>query len=84
MSDRDDILGKIPNGTFMYCMTCERVYRHGQQKQIMDEELEVMEMCPYENCDGDTVIGGKEWTWVLSCRPDYPEVPVVGKEYPLR
>lgn len=83
MGDRDDIMGSVPEGTFMYCMTCERTYISGEHRKALDEDLTLLEMCPYENCDGDTVIGGKEWEWVRGYIPEYPEIPERGVVYPL-
>jgi len=42
-----------------------------------------LRMCPYDDCDGDTVLDGWSWPEVREGHPDYPEVPVIGKTYPL-
>lgn len=87
-TDRDDIFGEIPQGTTMWCLHCERTYPHGEFREIKDPhpipgEDDTLQMCPYEDCDGDVVIDSKEWDWVLEKHPDYPETPKHGEVYPL-
>lgn len=83
-SDRDAIFGELPKGTIMYCLHCERTYPHGEYRTASVEMGEdFLQMCPYEDCDGDTVMDSKEWDWVRSNRPEYPENPKRGEVYPL-
>jgi hypothetical protein len=42
-----------------------------------------LQMCPYEDCDGDSVLDGMEWEWVRKYHPEYPEVPEYGCVYSL-
>ena len=84
--DRDSIFGETPKGSFMWCMHCERVYLFGSYRTLVTKELGefgALQMCPFEDCDGDAVIDAKDWDWVRDCNPQYPETPEVGKVYPL-
>ena len=82
-NDRDKILGKLPEGTYMFCINCERAYKHGEHR-IMTDLKEYLELCPYKDCDGDTVLDSKEWEAIREWRPDYPETPQIGVVYPLK
>jgi len=83
-TDRDEILGELQEGTLMWCMNCERTYPHGKYRTSYDDVLEEMlQMCPYEDCDSDAVLNSKEWEWVRGHHPEYPEAPKVGVVYPL-
>jgi hypothetical protein len=84
MNDRDQILGALPEGTYMYCIHCERTYKYGEHRIMTDLDLnEFLQMCPYEDCDGDTVMDSKEWEDIREHHPDYPEVPERGVVYLL-
>ena len=82
MNDRDEIFGSLPEGTYMYCIHCERTYKHGEHR-IRTNLKEYLQMCPYEDCDGDTVMDSKEWETVRGHYKDYPEIPERGTVYPL-
>src|SRR5262245_34072646 len=63
---------------FQWCLHCERTYRRGECR-----EIEGLQMCPYEGCNGDTVIDAWPWFTVRSYNPQYPVIPEDGKRYPL-
>jgi hypothetical protein len=60
------------------CLHCERVYSFGDYRQSGEWEL-----CPYEGCDGHTVLDGWDWERVRSFNPEYPEQPFLHVYYPL-
>jgi len=70
----------LDDGTseYQWCIRCERAYKQGEHR-LMDGLM----MCPYEDCDGDTVMDGWLWPSVRQDHPEYPEVPEMGKVYPL-
>ena len=76
-AEEDDL---IDDGTseYQWCLHCERAYKRGEHRLI-----DGLEMCPYEDCDGDTVLDGWAWPSVREGHSDYPEVPECGKVYPL-
>ena len=88
---REGMFGELPDGTFLYCINCERAYMNGRHRiKVMygkEWPLEIrgdtMEMCPYEGCDGDAVIDAWEWDRIRSEHSDYPEIPEEGKVYPM-
>jgi len=63
---------------YQWCLHCERAYKRGEHRMIHG-----LRMCPYDDCDGDTVLDGWSWPEVREGHPDYPEVPVISKTYPL-
>ena len=63
---------------FLWCLHCYRAYRWGE-----DREINGLQMCPYEGCNGDTVMDGWEWEHVRRGNPDYPKVPKLGHVYEL-
>jgi len=63
---------------FLWCLHCERTYRRGECR-----EIDGLQMCPYEGCDGDTVFDGWAWGTVREDHPDYPAIPIPGVVYPL-
>lgn len=67
-----------PRKAWNWCMHCERAYPQGSYRQVRD-----LQMCPYEGCDGDTVMDLWAWQRVREANPQYPEVPELGKVYGL-
>lgn len=83
-TDRDQIFGKLPPGTYMWCMQCERTYPHGEYRTAFDDSGDdLLQMCPYEDCESDVVLNSKEWSWVRDYHPEYPEKPEPKVLYPL-
>ncbi|MGB2964011.1 MAG: hypothetical protein WBB69_08495 [Anaerolineales bacterium] len=68
----------IIDGDWMWCLHCERVYLSGEYL-----EDETLQMCPYEYCDGSSVLDAWKWERLREFHPSYPEIPTRGKLYPL-
>jgi hypothetical protein len=66
----------ISEGTWVWCLHCERCYQAGEYREIRGQE-----MCPYPDCDGDTVLDSWTWESIREIHPDYPEVPQREKMY---
>ena len=88
-SDQEKAYGR-KKGSWVWCLHCERCYQVGEYKPIkLDRQLKNMgiiedfQMCPYPDCDGDTVKDSWTWEQIRENHPDYPEVPEKGKVYPL-
>ena len=75
---RDDIFDEEKRPEFLWCLHCERAYRNGEFRLAGG-----LQMCPYEGCDGDTVVDGWGWDQIREKHPEYPEIPEKGKVYPL-
>lgn len=67
----------VPVGTWVWCLHCERCYQVGEYR-----EIDNLQMCPYPDCDGDTVFDAWRWSQVQSINKDYPEIPEREKVYP--
>ena len=76
--DRDKIFGSERRSDYLWCLHCERAYKHGEFRVARG-----LQMCPYEDCDGNTVMDGWDWAQIRDAHPEYPEVPEKGKVYPL-
>lgn len=62
----------------VWCLHCERTYQQGE-----DRRLRGLSMCPYPDCDGDTVIDQWRWSRIRRENPNYPQVPERGVVYLL-
>ena len=76
--DREKIFADEKPGGYLWCLHCERAYKWGEFR-----EIDGLQMCPYADCDGDTVMDGWHWHEVCEANPDYPDVPELEKRYPL-
>ncbi|MCG3149378.1 MAG: hypothetical protein PCFJNLEI_02838 [Verrucomicrobiae bacterium] len=76
--DRDQIFDEERRSDFLWCLHCERTYNRGAYRLV-----DGLQMCPYPDCDGDTVLDGWDWEQVREANPDYPLIPEEGKQYPL-
>ena len=76
--DREKIFADEKPGGYLWCLHCERAYKWGEFR-----EIDGLQMCPYEGCDGDTVMDGWHWEDVCEANPDYPDKPELEKRYPL-
>ncbi len=63
---------------FFWCLHCERVYRQGECR-----EIDGLQYCPYEGCNGDTFMDAWPWEKIRECDPSYPVIPEEGKRYPM-
>ena len=68
--------GDPPN--YLWCLHCERAYVRGEYRPVHD-----LQMCPYADCDGDTVIDAWDWESIREDNPSYPENPMEGVVYPM-
>lgn len=67
-----------PRRAWLWCLHCERVYPMGSYKVVED-----LQLCPYAECRGDTILDLRTWATVREVNPHYPEVPMLGVFYPL-
>lgn len=75
-SDRQKCLNEKPEPKYLYCTHCERAYKFGEYRQI-----DSLQLCPYENCSGDTIMDAMNWD---QYRIDpQPKIPELNKRYPL-
>lgn len=75
-TDREKAFGR-DHDVWFWCLKCERVYR-ADEFRIEDG----LQMCPYADCDGDTVTDAWEWLKLVEIN-GYPLVPVKGVVYPM-
>lgn len=61
----------------------KRAYPKDKFRVISDINMVLMQMCPYDDCDGDAVIDAWEWSKIQSEHSDYPEVSEEGQVYPM-
>ena len=76
--DRESVFVDETPCAFLWCLHCGRAYRWGEYR-----EIDGLQMCPYEGCDGDTVVDGWRWEDVREGNPDYPKTPKLGHVYEL-
>jgi len=72
--DRECIFIENPKPKYLWCLHCERAYKYGEYRQVGD-----LQLCPYENCGGDTVMDARDWNHCR--REDEPIIPEHGKFY---
>ena len=68
----------LKKSVFFWCLHCERTYRQGECREING-----LQYCPYEGCNGDTVMDAWPWEEIRDCDPSYPVIPVEGVRYPM-
>jgi hypothetical protein len=76
--DRERMFEDEKPCAFLWCLHCGRAYEWGEYRQI-----DGLQMCPYEGCDGDTVMDAWRWEDVREGNPDYPKTPKLGHVYEL-
>lgn len=67
-----------PRRSWLWCMHCERAYPLGSYRVVED-----LQLCPYAECRGDTILDLWPWVTVREENPQYPKVPELGVLYPL-
>lgn len=67
-----------PRKSWLWCLHCERAYPLGSYRLVED-----LQMCPYSECRGDTVLDLWAWQKIREDNPHYPEIPELGIVYPL-
>ena len=72
---------------YRWCLHCERTYKN---KQFREEKTKgaygmtkTFQMCPYEDCNGDTVVDSWSWDVIRTEHPQYPKAPTYNVSYPL-
>jgi len=75
---RDEIFNEGKRSDYLWCLHCERTYKRGEFRSVGG-----LQMCPYDDCDGSTVLDGWDWAQIRDNHPEYPEVPEGGVVYPL-
>lgn len=73
--DRFQVFEEEPDA-YYWCGHCERAYPVGTVRLLRE-----LQMCPYDDCNGDTVMDARPWRDVRF--GSMPEVPDWGVEYPL-
>jgi hypothetical protein len=68
-------------GSWVWCLHCERAYKVGEFRTIKG-----IQYCPYEDCDGTTVMDA--WSWDdfrnrIGVHPEEPEKDVRYVHYPF-
>lgn len=66
------------HGEFTWCLHCQRVYK--TKKWVKNDWN-----CPDKECDGNA-LDAFSWSpddWPRSEHPEYPDIPELGKYYPL-
>ena len=88
-SDQEKILSRKA-GEWVWCLHCERVYQVGEFKidvssgnKTNSSVSDGLQLCPYPDCDGDTVMDLWDWKAIKEAHPDYPDTPERDKVYPL-
>ena len=79
------------NPVYLWCLHCERTYIYGELRTVKVKPFTVdhvthepeLQMCPYEDCDGDAVIDAWEWDRIREINKGYPKVPKKGRVYPM-
>lgn len=77
-SHRDKIFDEEKRSDYLWCLHCERTYPRGKWREQGE-----LQMCPYQDCDGDAVIDAWDWEKIRDDKPEYPVVPEPGKSYPI-
>lgn len=83
-SHREMIFGKLPPGSYIWCLHCGRTYRDGEFLKTAVGGFRDYQACPYEDCDGDAVIDSVPWEDIRRDNPGYPAKPERGVTYPDR
>lgn len=83
LTEREKMFGGLPKDAYLYCIHCERAYPKDMYRVMSDIDFGLMQMCPYEDCDGDAVMDAWEWDRIRSEHADYPKVPEENKVYPM-
>jgi hypothetical protein len=75
-SDRDRFILDPARSAYLWCLHCERTYERGKWRTI-----DGLQLCPYLECDGDTVLDGIDWAKIRAANLSYPEKPSWGTRY---
>lgn len=75
---RDQIFDEEKRSDYLWCLHCQRTYKRGEFRWVGK-----FQMCPYEDCDGSTVLDGVDWEEYRDHHSDYPRIPKRGERYPM-
>ena len=89
--DRELLTEEKPRSGYLWCLHCERTYKYGKFRLVKVKPFIVnhvryepdYQMCPYEDCDGDTVLDAWNWDDIRKEHPEYPKIPKHGVKYPM-
>ncbi len=81
---------EYPESDYVWCLHCERAYKAGEHRKVPTPkevrefvpDMEFMEMCAYEDCDGDAHMDAWSWGKIFTLN-GYPTIPEPGVVYPL-
>ncbi len=73
-----EIIEGVKAGDWLWCLHCERVYKAGEYREIDD-----LQMCPYDDSDGSTVLDAWTWERIREIHTEYPGIPTRETLYPL-
>ncbi len=68
-------------GAWQVCGDCRRAYRRGEHRAVWvvhedDGEEELVELCPYGDCEAQPRFDGVDWASLAHAHPDcLPHVP---------
>ncbi len=81
-TDRELASGK-KDGQYYWCLHCERAYKKEELRTVVTGDGSMLEMCHYTDCDGDAFLDAWDWEKIREGNPEYPQVPEIGKHYPM-
>lgn len=81
-TDRERISGHT-DGEYYWCIHCERAYKKENVRTVVTEEANMLEMCAYEDCDGDAFLDVWDWEDIREGNPEYPKIPEIDTHYPM-
>lgn len=81
---------QVTHSDYAWCVHCERTYKVGEHRKVKPKkafrglvsDVEFLELCAYEDCDGDAYLDARSWG-ELSAMRGYPAIPEHGIFYPL-
>lgn len=79
-SDRERMFGETTSG-YLWCLHCGRTYTDDEYRTEINPEGHMMEMCYYQDCDGDAVADALDWDNIKSANSAYPDIPEEGVVY---
>ena len=79
-SEREAMFGKTESG-YLWCLHCERAYKDDEYRTEVNKYGDIMEMCHYEDCNGDAVLDAWDRAKLREMH-GYPEEPEEAKLYP--
>lgn len=77
---KNDIM-KHMKGEYAWCLHCERAFK---KELIRFDQNTGLYMCVFEDCNGDALFD-MMWSYddIRELHPNYPLIPIFGKQYPM-